>query len=226
VWRPPCAYHPILYIVLRRRAVPRHTPRTQDTNTRHAPRTHAPHANILYTVHGRFRKFVASSVVYGRFGFGHWQEVTWQGRRPAAGSHSGVRVHVAATATAISASPSPCPAARPVSSSFVGACVLNVSRSNTHDHVHVRLRVAQRSPAVGRVFVRAEKLSQLSSIGSFLRVRVPSPKPKTSQNQDTNTKPPNPTDVRKTVDCLACSLSLYHDPIPPQNLPPTPRADT
>jgi hypothetical protein len=164
----------------------RHKHKTRTTH----PRTHAPHANILYTVHGRFRKFVASSVVYGRFGFGHWQEVTWQGRRPATGSHSGVRVHVAATATAISASPSPCLAARPVSSSFVGACVLNVSRSNTHDHVHVRLRVAQRSPAVGRVFVRAEKLSQLSSIGSFLRVRVPSPKPKTSQNQDTQTQNP------------------------------------
>jgi hypothetical protein len=43
-----------------------------DTRPNHAPRTHLPHANILYTVRGRFRKFVAGSVLYGKFGFGHW----------------------------------------------------------------------------------------------------------------------------------------------------------
>jgi hypothetical protein len=111
-----------------------------------------------------------------------------------AGSHSGVRAY---GGRSCSRQPlSPCPAARPVVRWCVRACtVCQQPRSLAR-----ALFFAARS---GRLHAQKKKNSaqQLSSIGSFLRVQVRN-QTKTSQGQDTNTTTPEPTDVRKTVDCF------------------------
>ena len=123
-----------------------------------------------------------------------------------------------------SSRPSPCPAAHPASSSFVGACVLNVSRSNTHDHVHVHFFFRGRTCVCStHRETQLDSAPLVPSSESESQVRNPrAVRTKTHKHK----RPPNPTDVRKTqaVDCLPCSLSLYHDPhSAPKTYPDTAR---
>jgi hypothetical protein len=102
---------------------------------------------------------------------------------------------------------SPCPAARPRSSSFVGACTVCLAvhslRNNSHDHDHVHVHFSSWHAAR----TEKEKLSPTQ-----LRVQVRNQdQDQPGQGQDTNTKTPEPTDVRKTVDRF-CSLSILPRP--------------
>ena len=224
--RPPGAYHPIP--LPRRRAgtgsaaphATRH--RTQDTRTQtqHAPRTHLAHTNIplLHRTHGRFRKFVASSVVYGRFGFGHWVSSNLgkrQGRRQQHVPHSSfrrARVHVAATAY-VSSSPSPCPDVRSLSvpqQSATVTCTCTFFFPFPVGRWTLRVRTHRETQSNSAPLVPSSE--------SESRVR----NPRAVRTQDTRTqKPPNPTDVRKTVDCLAWlfAVTIPRTPFRPKTYP-------